>query len=256
MLHKTAHSLSPPPRMSNHMSPMIPTPNGQVVLVPYPPPPQHVHPVPHGPHMEKEGHRGQVNSPHHAPSRERTTSPSPSTSPRRHSSSHVSGMMPGSHQGMQPHKMHSQGHYHMYPGHYHHMQTFPVHPAYPVRPGMGPIKRESPSEKDTISPNDGRSYIPPGLIAINHGDNSEDMHRIPMMVEAHPPGPPLNSPMMKMPPCEGVTYHPVRRRGEAAAMVDIGHGMLLSGKLIVPSSFGSSFLSCHVLLCLTHRTHH
>jgi len=39
------------------------------------------------------------------------------------------------------------------------------------------------------------------------------------MVEAHPPGPPL-TPQQQ----EGSGYHPVRRRGEAAAMVDIGHG--------------------------------
>ena len=79
---------------------------------------------------------------------------------------------------------------------------------------------------EQISPmDDVMSRSVPGLIAITPGlKPGEEMH-FPMFVDAHgQPGLPMHSPMMPMPPSEGVTYHPVRRRGEAAAMVDISHG--------------------------------
>jgi len=78
---------------------------------------------------------------------------------------------------------------------------------------------------EQISPmDDVMSRSVPGLIAITPGlKPGEEMH-FPMFVDAHgQPGLPMHSPMMPMPPSEGVTYHPVRRRGEAAAMVDISH---------------------------------
>jgi len=72
------------------------------------------------------------------------------------------------------------------------------------------------------------------LISVNHSLSSDERHRSSMMVEGHPPGPALSSSggMVKQPPgADGVSYHPVRRRGEAAAMVDIGHELRTKGKL-------------------------
>ncbi|XP_057296060.1 forkhead box protein P1-like isoform X2 [Hydractinia symbiolongicarpus] len=221
MLQTTAHSISPPPRMDRHV-PVIPSSNGQMVLVPYPPPPHHMHPVPHMPHMESE--RSAVHSPHPVSreSRERQNSPSPSTSPRRHSTSHGQVITPTSHQSYISHTktMHGQGHYHIPPGHY-----FPVHHGFPVRPGLM-MKRESP-EHDTRSPIEDR-YSVPGLIPVSH---SEELHRNSMMVETLPTGPSHISSGHKMPSNDSVGYHPVRRRGEAAAMVDIGHELRTKGNL-------------------------
>lgn len=194
MLHKTAHSLSPPPRPTNHTSAVS---NG-VLYVPYPPPPHHVHPIPHAPPEERE----RINSPHHPSSRDRdrVKSPSPSsTSPRRHSSHRDGPPTPHS----MPHKFISpQGPFYGQPAHYH-----PVHPGYPVRPTL--MKRES--SEDKVTPKEDRPFPPPGLIPVS---GSDEMHRPPMMVEPHG----------QQQQQEGGSYHPVRRRGEAAAMVDIGHG--------------------------------
>lgn len=223
MLHKAAHSISPPPRMSN-LPPIVPSSNGQVVLVPYPPPPHHMHPVPHISHMDSE--HGSLHSPHHmSSSRDRGNSPSPSSSPRRHSSTHGQGLTPTSHPSYPSHhkSMHGSGHYHGPPGHY-----YPVHHGYPMRPGMV-MKRESPGENESRSPKEDRQH-PPGLISVSHG-TPDELHRGSMMVEAHPPGPPLTSSMHKMSNSDNASYHPVRRRGEAAAMVDIGHELRTKGNL-------------------------
>ncbi|XP_066933019.1 uncharacterized protein [Clytia hemisphaerica] len=185
VLHKSAHSASPPPRSgSGHHHPVS---NGGVVYLPYPPPPHHIHAIPT--HVPDD----RVSSPHHRErerEREREPrSPPQSNSPRKHSH----------------HKPAPGGHYHLPAPHY-----YPVHPAYPIGRPVA-LKRESPG--DEKSPKDER-YPPPGLIAAHP---EELIHRPAIEASAHPPGPPLT------PKQEG-GYHPVRRRGEAAAMVDIGHG--------------------------------
>lgn len=228
MLQKTAHSLSPPPRGAtvNHMPPMMPPgSNGQVVLVPYPPPPHHMHPMPPHmpPHIENESHRSSMKSPHQPP-RERPKSLSPSSSPRRHSNSH--SVTPTSHLNYPPHKSMHNAQYPMPPGPY-----YAVHPGFPVRPEMMHMKKESPdNEKQCKTPNDDRRYPPPppGMV---HVSSDEMNYHPPMVVEARPPGPPLTNQQMHHQPRQNdpVSYHPVRRRGEAAAMVDIGHGMCRNG---------------------------
>lgn len=110
----------------------------------------------------------------------------------------------------------------MPPGHYH-MPSFPLHPGYPVRPGIPSSKRESPNEIEKPSPKEDRSYVP-GLIPVNHSSSSEERHRGSMIAESsHVSGPSYSSGGIGK-PASDVSYHPVRRRGEAAAMVDIGHG--------------------------------
>lgn len=200
MLHKTAHSLSPPPRGSSHP----PGVSNGVLYVPYPPPPHHLHSLPHGPPEDRD----RIHSPHHLPPRDRVKSPSPSsTSPRRHSSHRDCPPVPHSmaHKFIPP-----PGPYYGQPSHYH-----PVHPGYPVRPSL--MKRESSAE-DKVSPKDDRSFPPPGLISVS---GSDDMHRPSIMVESHVS---LSQQQQQQQQQEGGSYHPVRRRGEAAAMVDIGHG--------------------------------
>ncbi|XP_066933018.1 uncharacterized protein [Clytia hemisphaerica] len=192
VLHKSAHSASPPPRSgSGHHHPVS---NGGVVYLPYPPPPHHIHAIPT--HVPDD----RVSSPHHRErerEREREPrSPPQSNSPRKHSH----------------HKPAPGGHYHLPAPHY-----YPVHPAYPIGRPVA-LKRESPG--DEKSPKDER-YPPPGLIAAHP---EELIHRPAIEASAHPPGPPLT------PKQEG-GYHPVRRRGEAAAMVDIGHELRTKGNL-------------------------
>lgn len=103
------------------------------------------------------------------------------------------------------------------------------------------MKRESPSE-EKHSPKDDR-FPPPGLIAVTHAE--ELIHRPP--IEAHPMGPPL-TPKQQQQQDGGGEYHPVRRRGEAAAMVDIGHGKEDLGYREFLCSFVCSY--CFVVLTL------
>lgn len=114
------------------------------------------------------------------------------------------------------------------------------HPSYPGgmrAPSLVQMKNMSPTGQgpgpdgqDKISPledrRNGLPGAPPGppgnMITIKPEEHG--MH-FPMFVDAHGHGMRLQSPMMHLPHGDGVSYHPVRRRGEAAAMVDISHGV-------------------------------
>ena len=104
---------------------------------------------------------------------------------------------------------------------------YAVHPGFPVRPELMHMKRESP-EKEKHSDEPGAPppprgrFPPPGLLPVS---GEEGLNYVPMVVEAHPPGPPITLTNNMHRINDPVSYHPVRRRGEAAAMVDIGHGM-------------------------------
>lgn len=211
------HSLSPPPPSRSHSSAGAPLPTNGVLYVPHLPH-HHLYPLPHphAPHDERE----RINSPHHQslplpPSsissrdRERNKSPpSPSTSPRRHSSHRE---MPPSSSTVHslPHKyITPQVPFYVQAAHYR-----PVHPGYPIRPST--VKRDG-------VPLDDNKASPPGLISVS---GPEDIHPPSLLVESHP-GSHLAAQQQQQQQQDGGSYHPVRRRGEAAAMVDIGHGNL------------------------------
>ena len=173
-------------------------------MVSYPPPGPRSHPGPFDHPTDNE----HLTSPLHPYTRDGFGSPSPSTSPRRFSSHNA-----GSHNNFIPHHK-SQGTYHPPPPRY-----YPaLHPAYPLPP-----KRESPNEIDRRSP---KKITSPGLMGINHERHSSEMHRS-MIAEGHTTGSShMQQHIMKMSSTHDSSYHPVRRRGEAAAMVDIGQGLL------------------------------
>ncbi|XP_065673721.1 uncharacterized protein LOC100202406 isoform X11 [Hydra vulgaris] len=211
LLQKTAHNLSPPPgrhsvQVTSH--PSTSNGSGQCVMVPYPPPGSRSH-IGSFDHSTDNEH---LTSPLHPYTRDGFSSPPPSTSPRRFS--HNIG-----HNNFIPHHK-SQGPYHPPPQRY-----YPaLHQTYPIPP-----KRESPNEIDRRSPK--KEHITsPGLIGMNHERHSSEIHRS-MLVEGHTTSSSHMQQHLKMNSVHDSSYHPVRRRGEAAAMVDIGQELRAKGKL-------------------------
>ncbi|XP_065641018.1 uncharacterized protein LOC100202406 isoform X5 [Hydra vulgaris] len=212
LLQKTAHNLSPPPgrhsvQVTSH--PSTSNGSGQCVMVPYPPPGSRSH-IGSFDHSTDNEH---LTSPLHPYTRDGFSSPPPSTSPRRFPSHNIG------HNNFIPHHK-SQGPYHPPPQRY-----YPaLHQTYPIPP-----KRESPNEIDRRSPK--KEHITsPGLIGMNHERHSSEIHRS-MLVEGHTTGSSHMQQHLKMNSVHDSSYHPVRRRGEAAAMVDIGQELRAKGKL-------------------------
>lgn len=147
-------------------------------------------------------------------------------SPHGHRSDHVSpsGTSAGPHLHNSPHNMiqphsphlhhhsvhHPQPHYHI-PPHYH------VRPPFQMRPYIPGHGSSSSMKEDRI---EGTSSSEIKSVSIQPIDDQRSAERKFQPLEPNLPNQPPNDVSVN----RSSPYHPVRRRGEAAAMIDIGEG--------------------------------